>query len=261
MVHPLNLINKNILITGGYGYLGSAIVESLAYHGANVFVLGRNITKFNAAFESLENELKNKIRFQECDIKSTESIEKAFATIASTTTIDALINNAFYLKGQSPFEMTDEDWNEGIEGTLSSVFKCIRSIIPYFMQQNFGKIINVSSMYGMIAPDFDVYSASPAYLNPPHYGVAKAGIIQLTKYYASLLGTNNIHVNCVTPGPFPSTEVQQNEVFVAELKSKTCLNKIGKPADLAGIFVFLSSNASDFVTGQSFVIDGGWTTK
>ena len=116
-------------------------------------------------------------------------------------------------------------------------------------------------MYGIVAPQFDVYNDYPQFINPPHYGAAKAGVVQLTKYYASYLGNKNIQVNAVTPGPFPSETVQQSEGFIKKLEEKTALNRIGKPEDLAGAFVFLSSDASDFITGQNIIIDGGWTTK
>jgi len=157
--------------------------------------------------------------------------------------------------------MTDEDWQIGIDGTLNSVFRCVREIIPYFKKNNSGKIINVSSMYGVVAPQFEVYDEFPQFLNPPHYGAAKAGIIQLTKYYASYLGQFGINVNTVTPGPFPSIPVQKEIGFVEALKRKTCLDRIGNPEDLAGAFVFLASEASNYITGQNIIVDGGWTSK
>ena len=175
--------------------------------------------------------------------------------------IDVLINNAVYLRGQSPERMKDEDFAFGIDGTLNSLFSCIRDIIPIFKEQGFGKIINVSSMYGMVAPDFQIYEGTPQYLNPPHYGAAKAGVIQLTKYYASFLGGHNINVNAISPGPFPSKEVQKNGQFVKELEEHTVLNRIGNPEDLAGVFIFLSSDYSNYITGQNIVVDGGWTVK
>lgn len=259
MVYTFNLAQKNILITGGYGHLGKAIVESLLFHGANVFVLGQSLDKFQEAFGNKEH---IKLHFVHCNIQETTSIKTAFENIFTAhKQIDVLINNAFYSSGQSPLNMTDEDWVNGIDGTLNSTFRCIREIIPYFLEAGSGKIINVSSMYGVVAPDFSIYNDSPEFLNPPHYGAAKAGVIQLTKYYASYLGHKNIKVNAVTPGPFPSNKVQENEKFIEQLKSKTCLNKIGKPEDLAGAFVFLSSDAANFITGQNIIVDGGWTIK
>lgn len=261
MVYTFSLKNKVIIVTGGYGHLGKAITESLLYHEATVYVLGRDETKFTEAFpDSIIN--KSLLYFVSGDISETESIVNSFQNVFDKEgKIDVLINNAFYSKGQSPEEMTDEEWNYCIDGTLSSVFRTTRSIIPFFKTSGKGKIINVSSMYGVVAPQFEIYDEFPAYLNPPHYGAAKAGVIQLTKYYASYLGKYNVQVNAVTPGPFPSDSVQQSEGFVNELKSKTSLNVIGKPEDLAGAFVFLASDTANFITGQNVIVDGGWTSK
>jgi len=261
MVQTFDLSAKIVLITGGYGYLGTAITESLLFHGATVYVLGRDESKFLAAFPENFGQ-RDKLFFQFCDVSMTESISNALKIIyAKTTKIDVLINNAFYSKGQSPLKMTDEEWMTGIDGTLSNVFKFIREIIPYFSKSNSGKIINVSSMYGMVSPDFTAYIKFPEFLNPPNYGVAKAGIIQLTKYYAAYLGKSGITVNTVTPGPFPSRKVQEKQGFINELSKRTCLNRIGSPEDIAGAFVFLASDASNFVTGQNIIVDGGWTIK
>lgn len=258
--YNFNLAKKVVLVTGGYGYLGKAITESLVYNGADVYVLGRDVEKFNSTFE--DNEYLNKhLFFEYCDVSDSTSIREAFKNINIKQPINVLVNNAFYSKGQSPETMSDDDWDRGIEGTLSSVFKCIREVIPYLKEQTGGRIINVSSMYGMVAPQFEVYDKHPQFLNPPHYGAAKSGVIQLTKYYASYLGKWNITVNAVSPGPFPSSEVQKNNQFIDELKSKTCLDRIGKPEDLGGAFVYLASDLSGYMTGQNLVIDGGWTSK
>ena len=242
-----------------YGHLGKAIVESLIYHNAIVYVLGRSFKNFGNTFDPNPT---SKLKFELCDIESSESIKECFKRIFSKENrIDVLINNAFYSKGQSPENMDNSDFSYGIDGVLNSVFRCVKEIIPYYKSIQSGKIINVSSMYGMVAPQFEVYDDYPEYLNPPHYGAAKAGVIQLTKYYASYLGKHNIQVNAVTPGPFPSDKVQESVGFVGELEKRTCLGRIGKPEDLAGAFVFLASEASNFITGQNIVVDGGWTIK
>lgn len=260
MVYSFDLNKKVVIVTGGYGHLGKAIVESLLFHNAIVYVFGRDEEKFNASFQEYSNN--SKLHFVVCDITFTDSIKKSLNLVFDNEgKIDVLINNAFYSKGQSPETMTDEEWAYCIDGTLSSVFRFMREIIPYFKKAKSGKIINVSSMYGVVAPQFEIYDESPQFLNPPHYGAAKAGIIQLTKYYASYLGSLGVQVNSVTPGPFPSEVVQKTTGFVKALESKTCLNRIGTPEDLAGSFVFLASDAANFVTGQNIVIDGGWTIK
>jgi NAD(P)-dependent dehydrogenase (short-subunit alcohol dehydrogenase family) len=260
-IRTFDLADKVILITGGYGYLGKPITKALIYHGAKVFVLGREEKKFSEAFSDVEFD-KDYLGFEVCDIADSKSIKNAYQKISLTTgKIDALINNAFYSRGNSPENLSDDDWNFGIDGTLNSVFRCIREIIPYFKNAGSGKIVNVASMYGIVAPDFSIYDSAPQFLNPPHYGAAKAGIIQLTRYYASYLGNYGITVNAVTPGPFPSDGVQTNSEFINQLRNKTVLNRIGRPEDVAGAFVYLISNAADFVTGQNIIVDGGWTIK
>lgn len=260
MVQTFDLSEKTVLITGGYGYLGKAVTESLVYHGGTVFVLGRSEEKYLQAFSD-HPENGKRLFFSECDISDTESVTKSFQRIAKKGGgIDVLINNAFYLSGQNPLTMTDEDWSYGMEGTLNSVYRCIREAIPYLKESKSPRIINVSSMYGMTAPDFSVYDETPQFLNPPHYGAAKAGVIQLSRYYASFLGRDGITVNSVTPGPYPSKKVQEKQVFIKALEQKTCLKRIGQPEDLAGAFVYLASDAAAYVTGQNLVVDGGWTS-
>lgn len=252
-----SLDKKVVLVTGGYGYLGRAICRGLAESGALVYVLGRSKEKFADAFAQ-NNE---KILFADCDVSETASIKRAFEEIYERENrIDVLVNNAFYVRGQKPLEISDDDWTFSIDGTLNSVYRCIREIAPFFLRNGGGKIINVSSMYGVVAPDFSVYDKSPAFLNPPHYGAAKAGVVQLTKYFAQYLGEKNIQVNAVSPGAFPSDAVRQrDENFADRLAAKTALKRVGKPEDLTGAFVFLSSKASDYITGHNLIVDGGWT--
>jgi len=266
MVYTFDLSGKVILLTGGYGYLGAAAAESLAYHGGTVYILGRTESKFDKAFAK-HPEVGKKLNFQHCDVSSTSSIKKAYdAVLSKEKGIDVLINNAFFLgsfykDGLDPITITDKEWNTGLDGTLSSVFRCIREVIPFIEKSDSPRIINVASFFGVVAPDFDVYKEFPELLNPPHYGTAKAGVVQLSKYYASYLGERGITVNTVTPGPYPSGAVRENEKFVEMISKRTLLKRIGEPEDLAGAFVFLASNASGFMTGQNIIVDGGWTTK
>lgn len=251
--------NKVIIVTGGYGYLGKAMCASLIYNGAIVYVAARNENKYKETFKDELARHGTKLNFLFCDINSTESLNKCFAKVFENEgRIDGLINNAFSSRGQSPSEMNRDDFNFTLNGTLASVFDSIKLIIPYLTEG--GSIVNISSMYGMVAPDFSVYEKSPKFLNPPHYGAAKAGVIQLTKYYASFLGDKGVRVNAVSPGPFPSESVRDDTTFVEELEKRTLLKRIGFPEELAGVFTFLMSDAAKYITGQNFVIDGGWTT-
>ena len=251
-----SLRNKVILITGGYGYLGKSITEGLLQSDATVILLGRSQEKFLKAFPHPTTHL----YFQRTDIADTQSIKESLAAIKDTfKKIDVFINNAFYSKGNKPLELSDEDFGYSLDGNLGSVYRCIREVVPYMLESGSGRIINVASMYGMVSPDFGVYAGLEQYLNPPHYGAAKAGVLQLTRYFACYLGKNNILVNTVTPGPFPNETVQQNEQFISNLSAKSPLGRIGNPEELKGIFVFLCSDQATYITGQNFVVDGGWT--
>jgi gluconate 5-dehydrogenase len=254
----LDLKEKVVIVTGGYGHLGTGMVMGLAAFGAKVIVAGRSKEKFTSKFSSAD---KN-ITFEYCDISSSESIKQLFEKVHSEfSKIDVVVNNAHFIKGRDLNEIGDEEWSVTMNGVLGAVYRSIREVIPFFKSQHSGKIINISSMYGIVSPNFKMYKGDDMekYTNPPHYGAAKAGVIQLTKYYAALLGPYNIQVNCITPGPFPKPEIQENKEFVARLQTSNPLGKIGKPEDLVGPLVLLSSKGSDFITGQNIIVDGGWT--
>ncbi len=257
VIESFSLKGKVAVITGGAGHLGTAMSEALNEAGAVVAVIELSQEKFDEKFAGKENYF-----FVQGDISDTENIKKCYQTVFDRYgRIDVLINNAVYLKGGGclPEQITDEMWAISADGVLGSVFRCIREIIPY-MEKNGGSIVNIASMYGVVIPDLSMYNGvcSP-YLNPINYGALKAGVIQLTKYFGAYLISKNINVNCVTPGTFPSPKVQENIEFVEKLSSKNPANRIGKPEDLKGAILFLSSNASNYIIGQNIIIDGGWT--
>jgi NAD(P)-dependent dehydrogenase (short-subunit alcohol dehydrogenase family) len=261
MIEQFNLHDKVAIVTGGYGHLGTSMVRALIKCNAIVIVAGRSLSKFQEKFSKEEQ---TRCVFRTIDISQRESIEKFFENILKEFgRVDILINNAHTISGNSQAKMSDEDWAFTFDGVVGSVYKTMSAVIPIMKKQNSGKIINISSMYGIVSPDFKtLYSGDECekYTNPPHYGSAKAAMIQLTRYFAVLLGPNNIQVNAISPGPFPKTQIQEsNPAFIERLKMKNPLNKIGKPEDLDGTIVLLSSAASDFITGQTIQIDGGWT--
>jgi len=260
MENIFTLKNKVAIVTGGYGYLGTEIAKALSIFGAKVYVAGRSKSKF---LEKFGEETSGSIKFVEIDIMHSKSIDSCFKTVFQNEgKIDILINNAHSARGNSQENMPDEDFLYTLDGVLGSVHKCIRAVLPYMKKQHSGKIVNLASMYGIVSPDFRMYNGENCekYTNPPHYGAAKAGVKQLTKYYAVLFGKYNIQVNGIAPGPFPSLTVQnENPEFIERLKARNPMNKIGKPEDLDGSILLLSSNASNFMTGQTIQIDGGWT--
>jgi NAD(P)-dependent dehydrogenase (short-subunit alcohol dehydrogenase family) len=250
--------DKIVAITGGYGHLGSAITQSILEHEGTAIVLGRSIEKFEMLKKRIGNA--NNLFFQYCDISNTPSVKEAFSTIVSQFGgINVLVNNANFGKSELPEKMSDEVWQTGIEGGLNTVYRCIRELLPHL--NSGARIINIGSMYGTVSPDFTIYDDFPAFLNPPNYGTAKAGIQQLTRYFAAYLGKKGITVNCVSPGPFPSPEIQKVPAFIKALEQRTVVNRIGQPHELGGIIVFLASDQASFITGQNIAVDGGWTIR
>ena len=251
-----NLDKKVAIVTGGYGHLGTAMCKALVEMGATVIVAARDQAKYEKVFSDSE---KIKIKFSELDITKDNSIQSCFANVNKTYgSIDILVNNAITLKSGTPAEVSREDWNYSLDGVLASLNSCIRCVTPYMEKKN-GKIINISSMYGIISPDFLIYDEHPEFFNSAQYGASKAAVIQLTRYYANYLASKNIRVNCITPGPFPSEQVQKTVAFIKKLVNKVPLKRIGKPEDLNGTLLLLASEASSFITGQNIIIDGGWT--
>ena len=255
MLDLFDLTNKVAIVTGGYGHLGKSMCEALLDAGATVIVADLDEKRFKNVFKGVK-----KIFFEKIDLVKTSMIKSCFENVyIKYGRIDVLINNGVYLLANEAEKMTDNEWENGIDGTLNSVFRCVREVIPYMKKNNNGRIINISSMYGIVAPDFRIYKNNENFTNPPNYGTAKAGVIQLTKYYAVHLAKYGINVNSISPGPFPSKQVQQSSSFIDSLKESNPLKRIGKPEDLKGVINLLSSNASSYITGQNIIVDGGWT--
>ncbi|WIW71082.1 SDR family oxidoreductase [Anaerosinus gibii] len=255
-----SLKNKTIVITGGAGHLGKAMSEALAAFGANLFIVGYDEDK-NKKYAM---NLKDKYKLDVCiggniDLKDEDSIKIQLANIIDKTgKIDILINNAAFSCAGKVENMTNDDWCKGIDGTINGVFRVTKYTLQQMIKQQYGNIINIASMYGMVAPDSRIYGNS-GFNNPANYGAGKAAIIQFTKYLATTYGNKNIRANSISPGPFPSCEVQKNKEFIKNLSSKNPLGRIGRPEDLQGIIVLLASDASSYLTGQNIAVDGGWT--
>lgn len=254
-----NLKNKVAVVTGGAGHLGAAICEGLAEAGATVVIASRDIVKCRELAEKLSEQYQIEAIGMKVDISSKDSVEELMATVSKIKGhIDIFVNNAFFGASGGIMDITEDNWLKGIDGTINSAFRCLQAVIPYMVKQQKGKIINISSMYGLVSPDPRIYS-HPSLSNPPNYGAGKAAIIQLTKYAACHLAKDNIMVNAITPGAFPNPEVQKNKQFIDNLENKIPLGRIGRPEDLKGAVLFLASDASDYVTGANIVVDGGWT--
>lgn len=254
-----DLTGKNAVVIGGSGFLGAAGCEVLAELGANVTIASRTLKKCEEVVKLLAVKGDSQQhRAYSVDVTDNVSMQE-FANKVSEQVdgIDILILTAWNGRKNSWETINLEDWKYDIDICLTSNFMAIK-----LLENNINdgaKIILVSSMYGIVAPSPKLYEGVPQ-ANPPSYGAAKAGVIQLTKYLSAWLAHRKINVNCISPGPFPFDFVRNDyPEFIKRLKERTLLDRVGEPDDLKGVFALLSTSASDYITGQNLSVDGGWT--
>lgn len=253
------------IVTGGAGQLGREMCEALAEAGAHVVVASRTYDDCVDFAETLTEKHARAVAV-EVDVTVEESIETMIDTVRDEFgRLDILVNNAYEGSGYGvPFEdLSLEQWRSTVMSTLTQTFLCSQAAVPELRKQPDSTIINIGSIYGVVAPDHRIYGESELN-NPPQYGAAKAGVIQFTRWLATYLAQDGIRVNALSPGGFYSEEMENvpryTDTFVPNYESRTPLGRMGEPGDLKGAIVFLASAASRWVTGQNLLIDGGWTT-
>lgn len=248
---------KTAIVTGGAGYLGSAISETLAELGANLILASRDQQKCEKKCKEIEAARGVRAVGLQLDVLSKESVARFVEEVhRNFDAIDLLVNNAWSGNKNSWESISDEDWNYDINMSLNSVFRLTKALFPD-LQKTHGVILNIASMYGHIGPDYRIYDGKE-FANPPSYGAAKAGVIQFTKYLASFLSPYGIRVNALSPGAFPHPPTQKHEGFMQKLGSKNPMNRIGQPDELKGAVALLCSDAGSYITGQNVCVDGGW---
>lgn len=246
-----NLKDKVVLVTGACGQLGSAICSSFIDSGAKV--VGTDIKLSGESDE---------IDMRVLDITNKSEVENTFKSVSNQYgSIDVLINNA----GVSTFEEFEErpeesfDWvmNVNLKGT----FFCIQSYVNTFdyQKQNIGSIVNIGSIFGVVSPDFRNYTDLNR-KNSEVYGATKAGVIQMTKYFAVHLADRNIRVNAVSPGGIFNPNNPQGEGFIANYSGRTPMGRMANNEDMLGAILYLSGGAAKYTTGQNIVIDGGMSS-
>lgn len=255
----LSLKGKTAVITGGAGYLGTAISETLAELGANLVLASRDQAKCKKKCEEIVRLTGGSIQAVglELDVLKKDAATNFFVEVHQHfKAVDILVNNAWSGNKNSWESITDEDWEHDINMSLNSVFRMTKAAFPD-LKDSRGVILNIASMYGHIGPDYRIYDGKQ-FANPPSYGAAKAGVIQFTKYLASFLSPHGIRVNALSPGAFPHPPTQQHHEFMERLSSKNPMNRIGQPEELKGAVALLCSNAGSYITGQNICVDGGW---
>lgn len=244
-----------VLVTGATGYLGHQMVKDLHELNAVVIVTARSKEKA----EKLAMQFDERVYGFELDISDKASVARCAQEVGEKFGhIDVLVNNAYFGSVASFEDVTADDLDDSFDGTVKAVHYCTLSFLPYLRKSKAPRIINITSMYGMVAPNKHIYS-SKADTNPLTYGVGKAGIIQYTKYAAMWLAEHKITVNSISYGPFPNPQHVKDKQFLDNLANMTMLKRIGSLEDVSSAVYFLSMPASSFVTGQNIVVDGGWT--
>lgn len=255
-----SLKGRTALVIGGAGLLGGQISHAFAELGAELLIASRDGAKTQAFADGIARKYPGaKVHALTVDITDPASIRALMAQAAQITPagLDILVNSGWSGRKNTFESISDEHWDLDIEVCLNGVFRCIKAATPLLKAKR-GNILSIASMYGHVAPDYRLYD-SEKFANPPSYGAAKAGLLQLTKYLASFLSPHGIRANCISPGPFPFESTQQeNPEFIARLAAKNPLNRIGKPHELKGAAALLCSDAGSYITGQNVCIDGGW---
>ncbi len=241
------LTNKIIVITGGNGLIGGAILKYLIQEGA---------IAINADINT-ENDLNN--REFNCDITSEESVQRLIdIVLVEYGRIDGWVNNAY---PRTPdwgirFEkIPTESWKINVDYQLNSLFMCCQQVLKVMKQQRAGSIVNISSIYGVVGPDFTVYEGTEITM-PAAYSAIKGGIINFSRYLAAYFGPDGIRVNCVSPGGIFN---DQDPRFVKQYEAKVPLKRMGLPSDISPAVGFLLSDDASYITGHNMMVDGGWT--
>lgn len=241
--------NKVVVITGGSSGIGKAAVEKFAREGAAVAIWDVNQT-VGKELEILLQTEGLAVRFIKVNTASLAEVEQATAeTVKQFGKIDVLVNNAGITRDASLQKMTAEQWQQVIDVNLTGVFNCCKAVSPGMIQNNYGRIINTSSIVGL----YGNYGQA-------NYAATKAGVIGLTQTLARELGKNNITVNAVAPG-FIATDMIKTipEKVIAMMTEKVPLKKLGTPEDVANTYAFLASNEAQFISGTVISVDGGLT--
>lgn len=260
--------DKVVVITGGAGLLGFEFAKAIAKNGGSAIIGDINEESVKQKIGELTNNSERKnIDFLKLDITSEASINFVINSVVKKYgQIDAWVNNAYpkidsFDKqkkreyGNSFFEVDVKDLCESIRVNISSYFLCSQLISKYFLMQGYGNIINISSIYGVIAPRFEIYDYTEMTM-PVDYAINKSSMIHFTKYLAKYLKDKNIRVNTLSPGGVLNN---QPKSFVDSYKNFATSKGMLDREDINGALLFLVSDLSKYINGQNIIVDDGWT--
>lgn len=238
---------KVIVVTGGNGLLGRQMVSS--FRGEGAIVVAADICFHDQGQDDLI-----------MDITSEDSVKEGILYIAEKYhRIDGWVNNAYPRTkdwGNKLEDIPFASWRTNVDMHLNGYFLCCQLALEQMRKQNFGSLINMSSIYGLVGPDFTVYEGTEMTM-PAAYSAIKGGLNNLTRYLAAYYGPYQVRVNTVSPGGIFDN---QPEIFVENYNKKVPLKRMGEPKDIVAALHYLLADESSYVTGHNLIIDGGWTS-
>ena len=239
-----NLENKNIIVTGASGGIGNSIVKKLNKAGANILASGTRIEKLEELKKNFEN-----IKILKFDISQSDKIDEFIenATNELGGSLDGLVNNAGITQDNLAIRMSLEEWQKVIDINLTSTFLMSKFAIKKMLKNKSGKIVNITSVVGHTGN-----------LGQANYTASKAAIVAMSKSLAIEYAKKNININCISPG-FIKTAMTDNidEKFKEVIVSKIPSARLGEPDDIANAVLFLSSDQSDYINGETIHVNGG----
>ena len=266
--HLFDLSGRVAIVTGGVGLLGAEFCRTLAEAGAAVMIADLNAEAARTLAASL-SQTGYRTTSHVADVTSADSVKELVKnTIKTLGRLDILVNSAALDPKFDPqsakshsgaFESYPvELWQQALDVNLTGVMLCCQAAVQPMLEQGSGTIINLSSIYGVSAPDQRLYQrvGRPPQFKPVFYTVTKAGVLGLTKYLSAYYASKNIRVNALTPGGvFNGHE----EEFLTAYAARSIMGRMAQKDEMNGALLFLASDASNYMTGANLIIDGGWT--
>jgi NAD(P)-dependent dehydrogenase (short-subunit alcohol dehydrogenase family) len=258
----MSLDGRVAIVTGGAGHIGASICSALAELGASIAVADLNLESCNAQVERIRRQWAVKCVAVDCDLEQTERVRELPRRVKQELgRIDVIVNCAAFvgtsgLEGWAvPFEQqSDVTWRRALEVNLTAPFVLIQSAAEELRLSGHGSIVNVSSIYGLVGPDWRLYQGTKLG-NPAAYAASKGALLQSTRWLATTLAPS-VRVNAIAPGGvFRDTP----EPFLSRYAARTPLGRMGREEDMKGAIGYLASDLSAYVTGQCIAVDGGWT--
>jgi NAD(P)-dependent dehydrogenase (short-subunit alcohol dehydrogenase family) len=257
---PIDLSSKTILLLGGSGLLGQALLDALVNSGADIIVASRNPGSAKELSSRFKNAGADQIRTHPVDLADEGSVTSLFEYLDGIdVALDGVVYNSV-IRPMSSVENSAELWNQSMKVNAEGYFTITREAVRRMSKQGSGSIVGISSIQGLLGSQPELYEGLEMG-TAPDYFFHKAGMINYTRYMASIAGKDGVRLNCISPGGIYNEDKPQNETFLKRYARSTMLGRLAQPEEITGAVLFLLSDLSTYVTGTNLVVDGGYTAK